>query len=397
MADTILSRYQEFVGKDLSIDATRGKPSEEQVALSKCLLDPLDVQEIDAYRAKTGIDILNYGGSDGLPEMKSICASILGVLPENVIIGGNASLNMMYDAISTMVLSGLWMQGKTKILCPSPGYDRHFAICEYLGLEMITIPMTETGPDMDMVEEYVKDQQVAGIWCVPIFSNPQGYVYSNETVTRLAKMQTCENFKILWDNAYAVHHFKGNMVEQLNILKECEKYNNPNRPVMFTSFSKISYPGAGVVCMAASKECLEIFRKRINVQTIGPDKINQYRHIKCFKNLDDILRHMEKHAQIMRPKFELVDNMFSQYLPNAGARFAVPNGGYFVSVETPSGKAKKVVEACKKAGVLITSAGATFPYGKDEHDSNLRFAPSFLTMDELEQAAEIFCLAVALA
>jgi len=389
------ARFSAIKDKKLSIDATRGKPSMQQVALSDGILAAPPHHEIEAYQAKTGIDILNYGGNDGLPEMKNIFAEILDISPGDVIVGGNSSLNMMFDAVATMILSGLWVQGKSKILCPSPGYDRHFAICQYLDLPMITIPMTPNGPDMDMVEELARDPDVAGMWCVPVFSNPQGHVYSDETIRRLAAMPTANpHFKLLWDNAYSVHHFQGARPAPVNILPECDKHGHPGRPIIFTSFAKISVPGACVVCMAAAKPTVDVLRKRLLAQTIGPDKINQFQHINFFKNLQGVQAHMEKHAAILRPKFELVNEMFSKYLPEAGATFTSPDGGYFVSVETPPGHAKKVVAKCKEAGVLITDAGATFPYGKDPFDSNIRFAPSFLSMDELEQAAEVFCLAV---
>jgi len=378
------------------IDATRGKPNARQVALSEGLLAPISVDELQAYK---GADLLNYGGGEGLAEMKALFASILDVQPENVIVGGNSSLTMMFDMVSNLVNTGLWIPGKSKILCPSPGYDRHFTICEHLKLEMITIPMTQDGPDMDKAEEMVKDPNVAGIWCVPIFSNPQGCVYSADTVRRLAEMKTANpNFKILWDNAYAMHHFQGSRQTVPSILAECTKNGYENRPILFTSFSKITIPGAAVSCLAASVSFLDkVIRPRIFTQTIGPDKINQYRHIKMFNNLSDIENHMAKHAEILRPKFKLVDDMFKQCLSKTGATFGSPDGGYFISVDTPPNKAKKVEALCKESGLLITNAGATFPYGKDPNDSNIRFAPTFLSLEQLQQAAEIFCSAVSVA
>jgi len=287
---------------------------------------------------------------------------------------------------------------KIKFLCPVPGYDRHFAICEYLNLEMLTVPMNETGPDMDAVESLAKDPDVVGIWCVPVFSNPQGFVFSDETVRRLAEMPTANaNFKILWDNAYTIHHFHGERPVIPNILTECERNGYATRPIMFTSFSKITLPGGAVACLAANPACLEVFRKRINVQTIGPDKVNQLRHVRYFKNVADIEAHMKKQAEIMRPKFQFVVEEFAKHLPQTGAKFTSPTGGYFVAVETQPGKARRVQELCKDAGVLITDAGAVFPYGNDPSDSHLRFAPSFLSMAELERAVEVFCLAVQLA
>ena len=389
----ILTRYNAIKAEKLNIDATRGKPSPQQVAISHGVLAALE-----SYTSDSGIDTLNYGGNDGLPEMKKLFADLLDVKLEHVIVGGNASLQIMFDTVATLVFSGMWVAGKSKVICPSPGYDRHFAICEYFNLEMLTVPMTEAGPDMDAVELLAKDPDVVGIWCVPVFSNPQGFVYSDETVLRMASMPTAnENFKILWDNAYTIHHFHGERPVIPNILTTCERNGYAMRPIMFTSFAKITIPGGAVACMAANPACLEVFRKRINVQTIGPDKVNQLRHVRYFKNVADIEAHMKKQAEIMRPKFQLVVEEFAKHLPQAGAKFTSPNGGYFVAVETQPGKARRVQELCKDAGVLITDAGAVFPYGNDPSDSHLRFAPSFLSMTELERAVEVFCLAVQLA
>ena len=389
----ILARFNEIKSEKLNVDATRGKPSPKQVEISRGVLESLD-----SYKSDSGVDTLNYGGNDGLPEMKKLFADLLEVEPANIIVGGNASLQIMFDTVATMVFEGLWVSGKSKIICPSPGYDRHFAICEYFNLEMLTVPMTENGPDMAAVSQFAKDPDVVGIWCVPVFSNPQGYVYSAETVRELAQLPMANaNFKILWDNAYTIHHFTGERPVLPNILTECEKNGYATRPIMFTSFSKITVPGGAVACMAAHPACLEIFRKRLNVQTIGPDKVNQLRHVRYFKDVKAIDAHMKKQAEIMRPKFELVIEAFEKYLPAVGAKFTTPSGGYFVAVETKEGKARRVVELCKEAGVLVTEAGAVFPYGKDPRDCHLRFAPSFLSMEELARAVEVFCLAVQLA
>ena len=365
------------------IDATRGKPHETQVDLCREM-------QAETYFSENGTDVRNYGGNDGLPEMKRLFAAMLNVPPENIIVGGNSSLNMMFDCVATLVLKCVWKPGQ-KFLCPAPGYDRHFAICEYFDLKMLAVPMTPRGPDMDIAEELAKDPDVVGMWNVPVFSNPQGYVYSDGTIKRLAKMSAANPaFKLLWDNAYPVHQFSGARPVTANIFTECVAGGHESRPVIFTSFSKISIPGAAVVCMAGHESALQIFRERIAVQTIGPDKINQLRHVHFFRDMDGITAHMEKHADILRPKFELA----CQMLETAGANFTRPNGGYFISVETSPGCAKKVWQLCKDAGVLLTPAGATFPYGLDPNDTNLRLAPTYLTMDELRQVMEVLCEAI---
>ncbi|MCL1883524.1 MAG: aminotransferase class I/II-fold pyridoxal phosphate-dependent enzyme [Defluviitaleaceae bacterium] len=377
--------------RNLKIDATRGKPNELQVALCTDMLNTPP----ENYYAEDGTDVRNYGGIDGIPEMKRIFAEMLSVDAGEVIVGGNSSLNMMFDSMATMIFSGEWDASKAKFICPSPGYDRHFSICEYLGIKMLTAPMTPEGPDMDKVEELAQDPDVVGIWCVPVFSNPQGYVYSDETVRRLAAMPTANSaFKIMWDDAYTVHYFSGTRPVLPNILRECRKNGNESRPIMFTSFSKISVAGAGVVAMASAGECQKILRKRISMQTVGPDKVNQLRHARYFKNLSGVEAHMKKHAEILRPKFELAIKIFSENFAGTGATFTKPKGGYFISVETPKGRAKHVRQYCKDAGVLLTEAGATFPYGVDPDDTNLRFAPTFLSMEELEQAIEVLCEAI---
>lgn len=385
-----MGRLEAIKAKNLSIDATRGKPNMEQVALCQDMLAPLD-----NFKAEDGTDVRNYGGSEGIPEMKRVFGEMLDLTPGEIIVGSNSSLHMMFDTISTLILTGAWDRSRIKFLCPSPGYDRHFAICEYFGIKMITVPMTPDGPDMDMVEELAKDPDVAGMWCVPVFSNPQGYIYSDDIIRRLAAIPTANpTFRILWDNAYTVHNFTGTRPMPVNILRECEKNGHGNRPVIFTSFSKISLAGGGVVCMAGSKSGLAPFRKRIAAQTIGPDKVNQLRHARYFKNLAGVEAHMEKHAKILAPKFQLVLDTFGRELAGTEATFTSPRGGYFVSVETPPGTAKAIRQLCKDAGVLLTDAGATFPYGVDPNDTNIRFAPTFLSMEELEQALEVFCLAV---
>jgi DNA-binding transcriptional MocR family regulator len=385
--------YENLKSKNLKIDATRGKPNTQQVALC----DEMYQKPFENYRAEDGTDVRNYGGSDGIPEMKRIFAELLGVSEGEIIVGGNSSLNMMFDCITTMILSGLWNASTAKFICPSPGYDRHFSVCEYFGIKMLTVPMTPEGPDMDAVEKLALDPEVSGMWCVPVFSNPQGYTYSDETIRRLAAMPSANPaFKILWDDAYTVHCFNGSRPTPLNILEECKKNNNEARPIMFTSFSKISVAGAGVACMAAAGESQKILRKRITAQTIGPDKVNQLRHARFFKNAKGVENHMQKHAEILRPKFELCIKTFTEKLQGTNATFTKPKGGYFISVEIPN-KAKRVRKLCKDAGVQITEAGATYPYGNDPNDSNLRFAPTYLSMEELAQALEVFCVAIQLA
>jgi DNA-binding transcriptional MocR family regulator len=383
--------YARLKAKNLNIDATRGKPNTEQVSLC----DEMINAPVENFKISDGADSRNYGGNDGIPEMKKIFSELLRIDVNEIIVGGNSSLNMMFDCVATMLYTGIWNK-KTKFICPAPGYDRHFAVCEYFGIQMLTVPMTPAGPDMDAAEELARDPDVAGMWCVPVFSNPQGYVYSDETISRLAAMKASPAFKILWDDAYTIHNFSGTRPAPLNFLNECKKHGNDSRAVIFSSFSKISVAGAGVACMAASGETLAALRKRIAVQTIGPDKINQLRHARYFKNLSGVEAHMKKHAEILRPKFELTLKYFTEKLSGSGATFTTPTGGYFISVETPPNCAKRTRELCKDAGVLITEAGATFPYGKDPADTNLRFAPTYLSMTELEQALEVFCIAIKL-
>jgi len=386
----VQEEFELLKARNLSIDATRGKPCAEQLALSNKLFNmPLSPSPY----AEDGTDVRNYGGNDGLPEMKRIFAELLDVEAGEIIVGGNSSLNMMFDCISTMVLSRQW--NNPKFICPAPGYDRHFAICEYFGIKMLTVKTNPThGIDMDEVEELVRDPDVVGMWCVPVFSNPQGFIYSDQTVSRLAAMKTANPaFKIMWDDAYTIHQFSGERPKILNILHECKKNGHEARPFMFTSFSKISIAGGGVACVAAAGENQAILRKRLGVQTIGPDKINQLRHARYFKDLKGIEAHMALHADILRPKFELAIDYFTEKLKGTDATFVAPRGGYFISVEIPN-RARRVQQLCKEAGVLLTEAGATFPYNNEPADSNLRFAPSYLSLEELEQAVQVFCAAV---
>ena len=399
----VKARYDELSAAGLKLDISRGKPAFDQVDGSNKMFEMI-TSETDA-KSRDGIDCRNYGGLDGLPELKELFGEILGVPAANVIVGGNASLNMMFDTFSQAMTHGLgaepWMkQGTIKFLCPVPGYDRHFGICEFFGIEMINVPMTENGPDMDLVEELIKDSAVKGIWCVPKYSNPDGIVYSDDTVRRLANMKpAASDFRIFWDNAYVIHHIFGDSAaDMLNIYDECVKAGDPDKVIMFTSTSKISFPGAGVAAMAASDANITLIKKRMNYQTIGPDKLNHLRHARMFPNLEAVLEQMKYHAGMLRPKFEMVLKGLDEQLGGIGiANWKKPQGGYFISMFAPKGTAKRIVGLCKDAGLVLTSAGATYPYGIDPDDSNIRIAPSFPVIEELKVATELLCVATKLA
>lgn len=356
----------------LALDMSRGKPGADQLDLSMGMLDVLDSKT--ALKSENGTDLRNYGVLDGIPEAKKLIADVIGTKPENVIIYGNSSLNIMYDQVARAEMFGIcgntpWCKlDKVKFLCPVPGYDRHFAITETFGIEMINIPMTENGPDMDLVEKYVNnDETVKGIWCVPKYSNPQGVVYSDETVRRFAALKpAAADFRIFWDNAYVVHHlYKEDQAQILDILEECKKAGNPDMVFEFCSTSKVSFPGSGIAAIASSETNIADIKKRLTIQTIGHDKINQLRHVKFFKNVDGIKAHMEKQADLIRPKFELVEKIFSDELASRGiGTWMHPLGGYFISFEAPEGCAKEIVSKCKEAGVVLTGAGSPFPYKK---------------------------------
>ena len=390
-------RYEEFKSRGLSLDMSRGQPCTEQFDLSDPLLSV--VKEGDCIRGKT--DCRNYGLVDGLPEMKRLFASLLDVAPEDVIVGGNSSLNMMFDVISQGMTHGFgdgpWAKCEgLKFLCPSPGYDRHFGVTEYFGFELIPVEMTPDGPNMDEVERLVTDPCVKGIWCVPKFSNPQGYVYSDDTVRRIAALRpAARDFRVMWDNSYVVHSLFQD-VALLPIQPECVKADNPDLVIQFTSTSKISFAGGGVAALAASEGNRAYIKKRLGAQTIGPDKINQLRHALYFKDIQGIRRQMERHAAILRPKFELVLAAFESELTGV-VSWDKPMGGYFISVDTMDGCARRVVELCREAGVNLTPAGATYPYGRDPRDRNIRVAPTRPPLDELEKATELFCIAARLA
>lgn len=395
--------YEDAKSKGLKLDMSRGKPAASQLAMTMPLLDVLNGES--SLKTEAGVDCGNYGVLDGIPEAKALMGELMGVPAENVMIFGNASLTIMYDTVSRSFTHGVcgstpWCRlERVKFLCPVPGYDRHFAITEHFGVEMIPIPMTQEGPDMDLVEKYVEqDAAVKGIWCVPKYSNPQGITYSEETVKRFAALKpAAEDFRIFWDNAYAIHDLYEEGDTLLEILSECEKAGHPDMVYEFASTSKVSFAGAGIAAIASSKTNLDFIRKSMTIQTIGYDKINQLRHVRYFKNLDGLKAQMKKEAAILRPKFEAVLSTLEKELGGLGiAEWIQPKGGYFISFETMDGCAKQVVAKCKEAGVVLTGAGATFPYGKDPKDSNIRIAPSFPTPEELEQAAELFVLCVKL-
>lgn len=397
------AEYAELLKKGLKLDMSRGKPDSAQLDLSTELLQVIKTEK-DCF-AENGFDCRNYGVLDGLPETKRLFAELLEVAPENIMIGGASSLNIMYDEISRAMLFGVaggekpWgAQGKIKFLCPVPGYDRHFGICELMGIEMINVAMTPDGPDMDTVERLTaEDESIKGIWCVPKYANPDGCVYSDETVRRFAALKPkAKDFRIFWDNAYAVHDLYDE-IKIANILTLAKQYGNENLPLIFTSTSKISFAGAGVSAMAASEENLARSKKSMGIQTIGFDKLNQLRHVKYFKNADGIKAQMKKHAALMRPKFETVLNAFNGQLRPLGiAEWSEPRGGYFITLSLTAGSAKRVYQLAKEAGVTLTPAGAPFPYGIDPEDKVLRIAPSYPTVADLAVATDVLCLCVKL-
>ena len=399
--ELVKARYAEFCLRGLSLNMARGNPSRKQMDLSAAMFTKVNVDE--GFLNESGIDCRNYGGLDGLPELKSLFADMMGVESSQVIVGGNSSLNMMFDTVAQFMTHGSyeggtpWLkQDNIKFICPVPGYDRHFKICEYFGIQMISVPMNEDGPQMDKVRELVKDPTVKGMWCVPKYSNPSGAVYSDEVIREIAQLEPAsKDFRILWDNAYCVHHLTEDEAEILNLLEEAEKYGHEDMVIKFASTSKITFPGAGVAAEAASAKNVAYLKKRMSFQTIGPDKLNQLRHARMFRNIDDIRSHMRKHAEILRPKFQTVLKRLNKELSGLGiAEWTNPKGGYFISLDVMDGCAKRVVALCKEAGVTLTGAGATYPYGKDPHDSNIRIAPSYPSVSELDAASELLCIAV---
>lgn len=398
--NAVLAEYNDIKAKGLNIDMSRGKPGSDQLDISN---DMLKVFEDGNFKTEAGFDVRNYGLLQGIPECQKLFAELLDVKPEMVIVGGNSSLSLMYDYVSQCMFLGAgftpWSkQGAVKFLCPCPGYDRHFAICESLGIEMINIKMTNEGPDVDEIEKYVKDPMVKGMFVVPKYSNPQGITFSSETVKRIANLTPAANdFRIIWDNAYIVHDLTEKSDDLLNIFSVLPE-RNKNMVVEVTSTSKISFPGAGVSCLASSEENIKEILKRLTVQSISYDKLNMLRHVKYFKNLDGIKVHMQKHAKILKPKFDaVIDTLNSDLSGLEIAEWNEPNGGYFISLDVTGGSASRVGVLCKEAGVTLTNVGATFPYGKDPSDSNIRIAPTFPDADTLKQAVKVLTVSVKLA
>lgn len=398
----LLTQYKEYQAKDLRLNMARGKPCVEQLDLSMGMMDVLS-SDSDLL-CEDGTDCRNYGVLDGIKEAKELMGDMMEVNPDNIIIYGNSSLNIMYDTISRSVTHGVmgntpWCKlDSVKFLCPVPGYDRHFAITEYFGIEMIPVPMSEDGPDMDMIERLVaEDASIKGIWCVPKYSNPQGYSYSDLTVRRFARLEpAAKDFRIYWDNAYTIHHLYDDDQDHLiEILAECKRAGNPDLVYKFASTSKISIPGSGISALAASHNNLEDIRHQLSMQTIGHDKVNQLRHVRYFGDIHGMVEHMRRHADILRPKFELVERILEEELGGLGiGSWTNPRGGYFISFDSLPGCAKAIVARCKKAGVVMTAAGATYPHGIDPNDTNIRIAPSYPPLNDLEIAARLFALCV---
>ncbi len=399
--EKLLQRYREFQSRRMSLDMTRGKPCPEQLDLSLGMLEP---ETAKAYLDQSGLDCRNYGGLDGIPAAKTIFAEYMGVEPHELIIGGNSSLNLMHDTILRAMVKGMlngatpWGQlPKVKFLCPSPGYDRHFFICEYLGIEMIPVDMLEDGPDMDQIEDRVaKDELIKGIWCVPQYSNPTGAIYSDEVVDRLAHMQTrAKDFRIFWDNAYAVHHLVDKPRKLKNMLVACKEAGNAERVLIFGSTSKISFAGAGLAMLAGSQKNMEWVKNQMAFQTIGPDKLNQLRHVLFFKNMEGIEAHMKKHALILKPKFDAVQDFLHKELEGKNiASWSKPQGGYFVSIDTMEGCAAAVIKMAADAGLKLTPAGSAYPYKNDPLDRNIRIAPSFPPLHNVQAAMELVAICI---
>ena len=403
LSQQLEQRYNAFKAQGLKLDMTRGKPSSEQLDLASKLTVVLDEQD---YKGSDGTDGRNYGGLDGLPELKAIFADMLGAPAAQVVVGGASSLTMMHDTVVRALLHGVpgskeaWGRGKVKFICPTPGYDRHFAICEHHGIEMLSVALNDDGPDMAEVERLVAaDPTIKGMWCVPKYSNPTGTTYSDAVVKRLAGMKTAAaDFRLLWDNAYAVHDLYAEGDKLANILTACAEAGNPDRAIVFGSTSKISFAGAGVAALASSPANIADVKKHSAIQTIGPDKINQLRHVRFFKDYAGVVAHMQKHAELLRPKFEAVVSTFESELGGKGvATWTKPHGGYFVSLDTLDGCAAEVVRLADAAGVKLTAAGATFPHGKDPRDRNIRVAPSMPPLSQVKTAMEVVTVCVLLA
>lgn len=397
------TQYEDFKKRKLSLDMSRGKPNKAQLDLTNDMLDT--VNSSSDMAASDGMETRNYGGLTGIPECRKLMAEIMDVDDKNVIIGGVASLTLMYDYIAQCMMFGCggnepWVkQGKIKFLCPCPGYDRHFRILEHFGIEMINIRMNDDGPDMGSIEEYVKDESVKGLFCVPKYSNPDGITFSDEVVRRFAALKpAAKDFRVIWDNAYIVHDLTDTPDRLLNIFDEAKKCGSEDMFIEVASTSKISFAGGGISAIAASDSNIDEIKKRMGVQIISNDKINQLRHARYFKNLDGIKTHMKKHAAILKPKFDAVTEGFSKSFDGTGiAHWKKPNGGYFISLFVMPGCAKRVGQLCKEAGLTLTTVGATYPYGIDPDDSNIRIAPSYPDVDELKKAVELLCICVKLA
>lgn len=403
--DEAKKQYEDFKALGLKLDMSRGKPCKEQLDLSLPMADILNSSS--SYIDADGIDVRNYGFLTGISEAKQLFADLLGVDPSMVIVGGNSSLTLMYDSVARAMQFGVygsekpWCKyDKVKFLCPVPGYDRHFGVTETFGVEMINIPMSPTGPDMDMIEKLVsEDEAIKGIWCVPMYSNPDGYTYSDETVKRFAALKpAAKDFRIFWDNAYCVHHLKDDHDSLLNIFDEAKKFGNEDMIFEFASTSKITFPGAGVAVLVASENNVQQITKLLGMQNISYDKVNQLRHVRYFKNADGVRAYMEKHKAILAPKFDMVIDILTKQLGGLDIlTWNVPKGGYFISVNTLNGCAKEVARLCKEGGVVLTGAGATYPYKKDPDDKNIRLSPSYPPLDDLAKAMELFCICVKLA
>lgn len=397
------SEFVKIKSLGLSLDMSRGKPGADQLSLSVDMLNVLSSAE--DCKAENGFDCRNYGVLDGIPECKRLFSELLGVDAKNIIVGGSSSLNLMYDYLSQCMFLGVagcepWnKQGKIKFICNVPGYDRHFAITEFMGIEMISVKMQNDGPDVDKISELIKDPAVKGMFCVPKYSNPNGVTYSDEKVKVLASLQpAAKDFRVIWDNAYIIHELTDDPDVLLNIFDACKEYGTEDYFVEFTSTSKISFPGAGVSAIAASDNNIAEIKKRLNFQTISYDKLNQLRHVKYFKNVDGITEHMKKHAAIIAPKFSLVLDMLKKELePCKIGEWVNAKGGYFISYDALVGSAKRIGELCKEAGVVLTTVGATYPYGVDPEDKNIRIAPTYPSLDELQKAMEVFCLCAKIA
>lgn len=404
--EKLVKQFDKERCKELSLDMSRGKPCKEQLDLSIGLMDVL--KSDSDFMCEQGIDCRNYGIVDGIIEAKRFMGLFMENEPKNIMIYGSSSLNIMFDVVAHCMVKGVlsntpWSKlPKVKFLCPVPGYDRHFAICEYFGIEMINVPLYETGPDMDLIEKLIsEDDSIKGIWCVPKYANPTGYSYSDDTVKRFARLKPkAKDFRIFWDNAYCYHHLYESKRDQdylIEIVAECERAGNPDLVYKFASTSKMTFPGAGIAALAASFNNVKDLEEQLQIQIIGHDKLNQLRHVRFFKGIDHIEEHMMKHAKILRPKFELVQKTLEKEIGNLKiATWTNPKGGYFISFNSMPNLAKKIVASCAEIGLKLTSAGATYPYHKDPNDSNIRIAPSYPTLEELEEALHIFCTVVKL-